>query len=525
MMASRRDRLALTEPDETLRFESILGGAIAPAEVAEAPPFFRDLNLDQIVAAVARRRRDYDLAPYFHAALVSSDAIEFRHEVFRDLEHDELRAVVAGFATRLWRVRAYLGLAEKQHYELERQHWFLDAAREYCEGVTALADALAEHEPQSRGLRGLREFAALLSRSSEFAALLANVRQVADALARIRYSVRIKGRRVSVGDAGERPDYTQEVERIFERFRHDRDVDHLALPPDSGSMSAVEAEIAQLVARRHPDEFALLVAFCRDHQSFVDPTLARFEREIQFYLAWQEHMTELSASGLPFCYPIVSGTPKRAQARDAYDLALATKLAAEDTEIVLNDFDLNGEERIIVVTGPNQGGKTTFARMFGQLHHLARLGVPVPAAEAQLYLADDLFTHFEREEDVGALHGKLDDELLRVKEILDRASGDSVVLLNEIFASTTLGDAVLLGSEVLKRLVERGCLGVCVTFVDELASLGEATVSMVAEVERKNPSKRTFRVVRRPADGRAYAFAVADKYGLSYERVKRRVRP
>jgi DNA mismatch repair ATPase MutS len=149
--------------------------------------------------------------------------------------------------------------------------------------------------------------------------------------------------------------------------------------------------------------------------------------------------------------------------------------------------------------------------------------VPLPARSARLFLPDRVFTHFERQEQVASLHGKLDDELLRVKAILERASGDSAVVLNEIFASTTLDDAVLLGTKVLTRILELGCLGVCVTFVDELASFGPQTASVVATVDPEDPSRRTFRLVRRPADGLAYAWSLAAKYGLSYDALKERL--
>ncbi|MGH3026353.1 MAG: MutS-related protein, partial [Gaiellaceae bacterium] len=182
-----------------------------------------------------------------------------------------------------------------------------------------------------------------------------------------------------------------------------------------------------------------------------------------------------------------------------------------------------GAERILTVTGPNQGGKTTFARMFGQLHYLAALGVPVPGRSASLFLPDRVFTHFEKEENIATLRGKLDDELVRMREILDQASADSVVVINEIFASTTLADAVQLGERMLRRIIELDCLALCVTFIDELATLGPATVSMVATVEPDDPSRRTFKVVRKPADGRAYAWAIADKYGISYERLQARL--
>lgn len=161
--------------------------------------------------------------------------------------------------------------------------------------------------------------------------------------------------------------------------------------------------------------------------------------------------------------------------------------------------------------------------MVGQSHYLGSLGLLVPGRSPRLFLPDRLFTHFEREEDIRTLRGKLDDELVRVREILEQAGADSLVILNEIFASTTLGDAIYLGTEILKHLNELGCVAVCVTFVDELASLDEATVRMVAGVAADDPSRRTFKIERRPADGRAYAWALADKYDLGYERLKNRI--
>jgi DNA mismatch repair ATPase MutS len=161
--------------------------------------------------------------------------------------------------------------------------------------------------------------------------------------------------------------------------------------------------------------------------------------------------------------------------------------------------------------------------MFAQLHHLAALGAPIPACNAQLFLPDRVFTHFEKEENIATLRGKLEDELVRMRDILEHATADSVVVINEIFASTTLADAVTLGERMLRRIATLDCLALCVTFIDELATLGEASVSMVATVEPDDPSRRTFKILRKPADGRAYAWAIADKYGVSYERLKARL--
>jgi hypothetical protein len=492
-----------------------------PALADAAPSFFTDLNLDQVVEAICLGRFDYELEPYFWTSLSSLQQIRYRHEVLRDLEQPWLHHAVRSFAAGMRTMRKQLSMAGRLH-RYQRERWFLDAVLTYCEMVGTLGSELKRGGPASRGFRGLRDRLAAHAAADRLDALVAEAEQVRDGLAAIVYTMQIFGDRIKVGRYEDQPDYTAEVTATFEKFRQGARKDYLVSLSSSADMNYVEAGVLDLVARLNPEPFAALEAFAARHRDYLDPTVAAFDREVQFYLAYTDFLAPLRKAGLSFCLPRVSDTAKEVVVRGTVDLALAAKLVP-DQPVVANDVTLTGPERILVVTGPNQGGKTTLARTIGQLHHLARLGCPVPGTEARLMLADEIFTHFERGENLGDLRGRLEDELVRVHEILRRATADSVVILNEIFASTTLQDGVFLGARILRKLIQRDCIGVCVTFLDELSTLDAAVVSMVSMAKPDDPSVRTFKVVRRPADGLAHANAIAEKYGLSYQRVRARL--
>jgi DNA mismatch repair protein MutS len=509
-------------------FGSILfGGVPPPADLDNhpEPAFFHDLNLDQIVASVTAGFGNYHLEPYFYVPAAGPHEISYRHEVFRDLGDDALLARITAFTGGIRRVREQLAAAGRMHYPRQRQRWFLESAATYCGIVVSLADDLRGTTLSSRGFQDFRDYLDRYARSGGFATLTAETTALRADLARVTYSLHIRGNRVRVRKYEGEDDYSQEVLAVFEKFRQGAVKDYRVPIPAHPEMNHVEAGVLDLVTKLYPEVFAELDRYCAAHVGYLDATIARFDREIQFYLAYMGHIRALEADGLAFCYPAVLAETGQARASGTFDLALAGKLAREGARVVTNDFSLGAGERVLVVTGPNQGGKTTLARTFGQLHHLARLGCPVPGRDVALHFCDELFTHFEKEEDLSTLSGKLQDDLLRFRDILGRATASSVIVMNEIFTSTTLDDALFLGRQMLAKILAIGARCVCVTFLDELASLDPACVSMVATVAPDNPAERTYQVVRKPADGLAYAAALAAKYGLTYGQLKERLAP
>ncbi|MGH9293179.1 MAG: MutS-related protein [Acidimicrobiales bacterium] len=495
----------------------------AGADAKNQGAFVTDLHLDQIVEAITSDREERDLLEdLLYRPLGSTAAVGYRQEIFGDVEDGTLLVQLQRFSAEMRRVRSHLAQLEKMRSRYQKEGWFLDAAAVYCDAVGALVGALDRADLASRGLLAFRYFLSAYRASDRFESLAADTAARRSELEQVAYCVRIRGGRVDVSRYEGEPDYSAEVEATFERFQKGAVKDYRVAYRGWPAMNHVGAQILDLVARLFRPEFSALDDFCAIHAGFVDKTVRRFEVEMQFYLAYLDHIAPLRAAGLPFCYPRVSAASKEIFATETFDIALAARLVRARTAIVTNDLRLEGRERLFVVSGPNQGGKTTFARTFGQIHHLAAIGCPVPGRAARTFMFDQLLTHFGREEDLSNLSGRLEDNLVRAAALFSSATARSIVILNEIFASTTLSDARFLGRKVMDKLAELDVLGVYVTFVEELASIGGSVVSMVSTVAPDNPAERTYKVVRGPADGLAYALAIAERKGVTYERLRAR---
>lgn len=487
------------------------------------PDFFVDLSLDKIVAAVTAGKEEYRLVPFFRIPLADIGTIRYRNQVMLDLDTGPLIEHVRDFAQCMRDMRERLQKVEKLYYKYQKQWWFLDAVQTYCEGVVAFTRNVADTDSRSEGFAALRDYLSAYVQDPGFKSLLEQTAGLKRDLSSISYCLHIQGSTVDVRMYRSEPDYSAQVERTFEKFKLGAVKDYRVKFSDWPDMNHVEARVLDLVAEQKPEIFARLDAYCEKNKGYLDAVIARFDREVQFYVAYLEYIARLRQAGLKFCYAEMSDTDKGIHDAEGFDMALAYKLVQDRKPVVCNDFRLDGNERIFIVSGPNNGGKTTFARTFGQLHYLAALGCLVAGSRAKLFHCDGLFTHFEREENIKNLRGKLQDDLVRIHDILGKATSRSIVIMNEIFTSTTSQDALALSKSVLEKLIEQDILSVCVTFLDELGALSEKIVSISSTIVPENPAQRTYKVIRKEPDGLAYAISIAEKYRLTYALLKERL--
>jgi hypothetical protein len=218
-------------------------------------------------------------------------------------------------------------------------------------------------------------------------------------------------------------------------------------------------------------------------------------QELAFYIGCVNLHEYLVDKGAPSCFPDPLPLNQRAlSCAGLYDVCLALTL---DRKVVGNDVEAPGV-RLTMITGANQGGKSTFLRSVGLAQLMMQAGMFVAAEAFSANVADGLFTHYKREEDTTMRSGKLDEELARMSVIVDRVRPDSLVLFNESFAATNEREGSEIARQIVRALLDRGLKVVFVTHLYELAHrfhLDRRPDALFLRAERREDGTRSFKLI------------------------------
>lgn len=220
--------------------------------------------------------------------------------------------------------------------------------------------------------------------------------------------------------------------------------------------------------------------------------------ELAFYIGCLNLHAALAAKDEPLCFPgpPVAGSPTL-EARGLYDPVLSLRI---DGRAIGNDVAGDGKT-LLVITGANGGGKSTLLRAVGIAQLMMQAGMFVAAEAYRADVRDAVLTHFRREEDPTLESGKLDEELARMSELIDHASGRSLVLLNESLSATNEREGSQIARGIVRALVERG---VKVAYVTHLYDLAESfhrlgmSGALFLRAERGTDGERPFRLIEAP---------------------------
>ena len=542
---------------------------------------WHDLGLDSVVEKIAEQPQEIPLIRRVMTAMTDDPAVSaYRCDVFEDiLNHPEIRDRMMKLLENVKSFYDY-GIVKRGTGD-EAGLWDLmhrlEEYRSYVITVEALRECLSDRDLHSEGLRHLLEAINRIYQENGFSALRKDVEEMsssASELKSITVGINLNERfeAVSMGlisvnrkyftRSGLLKNFINAVspgDNLQAEAEWNNSMSWYPANADSGILAGIGQIAEKTVMMRNPiaalsmarvagadglagvpyqmDSAASMLAsrIARRLKEMLEKYLNVSVKEISdlipellYYTRWAEYIEKFRREGWTFCKPEIlpagSGAAEM-HAEGIYNLKLIGTLPP--SQVIPNDLSFDAEKRVYILTGANRGGKTTVTQAIGQLFILAQGGIFVPGTRLALSPADLVLTHFPADEDKTLDLGRLGEECKRFRDLFGSASGNSVLLLNETFSTTSFEEGYFIAVDAVKAILDRGTRTIYNTHMHKLASdldrainsperAGKA-VSLVAET---TGGQNSFRVRIAPPEGKSFARNIAEKYGVTYESLK-----
>lgn len=492
-------------------------------EVSELPKpaFFHDLNLDAYVEKFREDEYYSSIEPYFRYFPEKLSEALYRQEIATDLCDPDIRASVNRFISGIGIAERYLSYSEKVMSSVQKWKWRLDTIVQYYDAIERFCFELNANPPKSKAFYQLHQELSALLFVPETVKLRAKAQELNAGFEKLKFHITINKERATLDFQYSEDDYCAEIRTEFLNSVESGEQTFTESPFGDMNISPLEEFILNQFMKQDRVLFRDLETFCGIKRDIIATDIVDLIRELRFYIINLDYFEKMKERSFPICFPkLVS--EKELFLDDCYDIVLASKNYEQKKEVVFNDVMKASSEKAIIVTGPNQGGKTTLARAFGQSFYFGMMGLPVAAGTAKLPFVNRIFTQFASTGGYG-VEGRLEHELYGVKNMLDGMTKHSLVIFNELFTSAPTMDALTISRELLARLIRMDAVCFVVTHTFELAFDSDDYVSLVATVVEDGSFRRTYRIVRKSADGVAYANSIVSKYKLDYSHINYRL--
>lgn len=289
---------------------------------------------------------------------------------------------------------------------------------------------------------------------------------------------------------------------------------------DASSPTKLEKFTIEYILEKHEDLEGAIEE--TPHVEFLWEQLKLFQTQISFYISFIKLTEQLKEKNLPFCYPIFDYA-YHFYANNIYDLSLSIR-NMQDVSFVQtsNDIDLKSNSFGYILTGANQGGKTTFLRATGIAVYLAMCGCPVPAKRIILRPYHVIVALFGGEEDFQNEASRFEIEVKKYCLYRDTIGEATFVLLNEFFVGTNRSEAVNILSQCIIELTSKKATYGCVTHFQEIHEiLGDSMNSHIQYLRAELPNDvdgvKRYIIVKEIPNGRAYSEQIVRKTGMTYD--------
>lgn len=495
-----------------------------------------DLNLESFLNTVKEKCK-IDLAPYFGKLLTDVEHIVYRQEIMKDFVDypnvfQALKIAIEQAAV-IKNIQKFAFEKEVTLYNLQKR---ADEADQVMQLVLHTRELVRNTPFKSRGLKTLGSLLDETVLHPVFESMESDIRQIKsmpNGIMSITLGINLDAHlgpkeAILLSLNEEQVKYGRPLKKMGKIINHA--VGELLLIPrrifagDSIPFPEALNSLEKLVS----PAVKQLIDFCDQFIMRQLDILEPLKGELPFYEAGIFLFNDIKDKGLPLVLPTWVDKGET-HVKDVYNLNLAYELNHQ--HMTLNDLNMTEDGAIMILTGANRGGKTTFTQAIGQLYWLGQLGFYVPARSASMKIVQGLYVHFPKEETKTVDLGRLGEECKRFATIFNQidqlpSRKNALVVMNESFSGTSHLESLTIASEAVRGLK---ALGASVLFNTHLHELGAMTAAFNQEFPEGPIAKslvtgtqedyKSFKVHEGPPLGQSYAAEIAKKYGMAFEQL------
>ena len=468
--------------------------------------------------------------------------IHYRQKIYQDLKkHPELCETLREIFDSI-----QFGSIDDTHHSYSKASiWeLMDRLRtleQYCQAVSKIQELLKDKSFQSEGMQKFSAFISQIYQNSGFSELSKDIQILSDDIMSIKsmtlginFNSEFAPAEIGIVSLNTYEFSEKGFLEKFMQFHRKKHPEDKSLTPftmlsHAGNGTASESllmnNLTSLVEEMLPAVTAKLRKTLKRYTDRSGTALAHLGDELLFYFCFIRLEQRIKEAGFPCS--MVSCSEEETHLSDFYNvkLALCYLDGTVRNPIVYNPLDFTREHTILILTGPNQGGKTIFTQGIGLAFLLAQHGVFAPCKSGTLRICDGIYTHFPADENRTVSLGRLGEEAVRFREICSTATRDSLLLLNESFATTSHTESLYIAENSLKYLCCLGARTCFNTHMHELASnpsalqTENAVCGAVSVVMGKRNSPQSYQIRYEPPDGLSYAYEIAKQYGITFDQL------
>ncbi len=495
----------------------------------------KDLAIDELLDSISNIKEERDIVLKVMMTLPCNISdIEFRRNILSDLlENTALCDELSDCIGELFVLKNYGGGYKSMRKQDGNLFSLLEDLRElqvYANVTEKLAKCLSSYELGSEGLKALRDEQLDVLSSDGFKEMKDDLNTMIEDLSVVR------GCLVGVNFT---PDLNiKEVAAIEFVPYHYRPKYSLAeklttttlFTPESIGFKRAHnlvpdpllASMAPKLQKHLKHHYTDLKKAFVKYADFDSRSITNSYEGLTFYLAMARFGRSLRKNGYEICFP-TNVDETTFSIKGLYNIRLAL---TGEKDIVRNDFSFTPDERIFILTGPNRGGKTILEQGIGIASLMTSLGLFVTASSCDGIPFRNILTHFPIDENQTINYGRLGEEAMRIKTIVEEADDKTLILFNETYSTTSSTDGLYLSKDLIRILKERGSYVIFNTHIHDLArdtsemDAWEGQGRIVSIVMEHKDNKNTFKVKRAAPDTSSFARIIAEKYGITYEQMK-----